>query len=83
VLSALYLFAYLSMGIVALGLGVVATERGLGLAVDLGAAAITALSLGTVGLLAIHQVRNRNVPAAPQGLLVAIRIDPDCVGGDD
>jgi hypothetical protein len=51
--------------------------------VDLGAAAITALSLGTVGLLAIHQVRNRNVPAAPQGLLVAIRIDPDGVGGDD
>jgi hypothetical protein len=65
VLSALYLFAYLSMGIVALGLGVVATERGLGLAVDLGAAAITLLSLGTIGFLAIQQIRGRNVPAAP------------------
>jgi MFS family permease len=65
VLSALYLFAYLSMGIVALGLGVVATERGLGLAVDLGAAAITLLSLGTIGLLALQQMHDRNVPAAP------------------
>jgi hypothetical protein len=65
VLSALYLFAYLSMGIVALGLGVVATERGLGLAADLGAAAITLLSLGTIGLLAIQQIRDRNVSAAP------------------
>ncbi len=52
VLSALYLFAYLSMGMVALGLGVVATERETGLAVDLGAAATTGLSLGTIGLLA-------------------------------
>jgi hypothetical protein len=57
VLSALYLFAYLSMGIVALGLGVVATERRLGLAVDLGAAAITLLSLGTIGLLAIQRMQ--------------------------
>jgi hypothetical protein len=58
VLSALYLFACLSMGIVALGLGVVATEQGLGLAVDLGATAVTLLSLGTIGLLALQ-------PAAP------------------
>jgi predicted MFS family arabinose efflux permease len=65
VLSALYLFAYLSMGVVALGLGVVATERGLGLAVDLGAAAITLLSLGTIGFLAIQQMHGRNAPAAP------------------
>jgi predicted MFS family arabinose efflux permease len=65
VLSALYLFAYLSLGIVALGLGVVATERGLGLAVDLGAAAITALSLGTIGLLALQRMHVRQVPAAP------------------
>jgi hypothetical protein len=64
VLSALYLFAYLSMGIVALGLGVVATERGLGPAVDLGAAAITALSLGTIGLLTLQRMHDRNVPAA-------------------
>ena len=64
VLSALYLFAYLSMGIVALSLGVVATERGLGPAVDLGAAAITALSLGTIGLLTLQRMHDRNVPAA-------------------
>jgi predicted MFS family arabinose efflux permease len=64
VLSALYLFAYLSLGIVALGLGVVATERGLGLAVDLGAAAITLLSLGTLGLLALRRMHERNMPAA-------------------
>jgi hypothetical protein len=65
VLSGLYLFAYLSMGVVALGLGVVATERGLGPAVDLGAAAITLLSLGTIGLLALQQMYGRNAPAAP------------------
>jgi MFS family permease len=62
VLSALYLFAYLSLGTVALGLGVVATERGLGLAVNLGAAAITLLSLGTLGLLAIQHMHGRKVP---------------------
>ena len=65
VLSALYLFAYLSMGIVALGLGVVATERGLGLAVDLGAAAIALLSLGTIGLLVLQQRHGGQVPASP------------------
>ena len=65
VLSALYLFAYLSLGTVALGLGVVATERGLGLAVDVGAGVITLLSLGTISLLAIQQVRGRDLPAAP------------------
>jgi hypothetical protein len=64
VLSALYLFAYLSLGTVALSLGAVATERGLGLAVDLGAAAITLLSLGTLGLLALQRMRSQKVPAA-------------------
>jgi MFS family permease len=64
VLSALYLFAYLSLGTVALGLGVVATERGLGQAVDLGAAAITLLSLGTIGLLALQRMHGRKAPAA-------------------
>jgi hypothetical protein len=39
-------------------LGVVATEQGLGLAVDLGATAVTLLSLGTIGLLVLQ-------PAAP------------------
>ena len=74
VLSAVYLFAYLSLGIVALVLGVVATQRGLGLAVDLGAAAITLLSLATIGLLATQQMRGASVPAAPfSGELVASR----------
>jgi MFS family permease len=50
VLSALYLVGYLSMGAVALALGAVATARGLGLAVDLGAAAITIMSLATLVL---------------------------------
>src|ERR1700730_1731578 len=45
VLSALYLCAYLSLGVVAFVLGVVATQCGRGLAVDLGAAVITRLSL--------------------------------------
>jgi hypothetical protein len=65
VLSALYLFAYLSLGAVALVLGVVATQRGLGLAVDLGAAVIALLSLATIGLLAIQQRHGGSVPAAP------------------
>jgi MFS family permease len=51
VLSGVYLFAYLSLGIVALVLGVVATQRGLGLAVNLGAGIITLLSLVTIGLI--------------------------------
>ena len=50
VLSALYLMAYLSMGLVAIILGIVATRWGLRLAVDLGAAAIASLSLATLVL---------------------------------
>jgi hypothetical protein len=50
ILSALYLLAYLSIGTVALVLGIVATARGLRLAVDLGAGAIAALSLATLVL---------------------------------
>ncbi len=53
VFSALYLLAYLSMGTVALVLGAVATARGLGLAIDLGAAAIACLSLVTLVLAAL------------------------------
>jgi predicted MFS family arabinose efflux permease len=51
VLSAVYLLAYLSLGGTALLLGVVATSRGLGLAVDLGAGAIALLSAATVILV--------------------------------
>jgi predicted MFS family arabinose efflux permease len=52
VLSALFLLAYLSMGSVALVLGAVATARGLGFAVDLGAAVIALLSVATLVLAA-------------------------------
>jgi hypothetical protein len=50
VLSALYLLAYLSMGMVAIVLGIVATGWGLRLAVDLGAGVIALLSLATLAL---------------------------------
>lgn len=50
VLSALYLVGYLSMGIVAVALGAIATEWGLGIAVDLGAAAIGVVGLATLVL---------------------------------
>jgi MFS family permease len=50
ILSALYLLGYLSMGALALVLGAIATTRGLGLAVDLGAAAIILTNVATVAL---------------------------------
>jgi MFS family permease len=50
VLSALYLVGYLSVVVLAVALGVIATTWGLGLAVDLGAAAIAVLSLATLAL---------------------------------
>jgi hypothetical protein len=50
VFSALYLVGYLSMGALALALGVVATAWGLGLAVDMGAAAIAVMSIATLVL---------------------------------
>jgi predicted MFS family arabinose efflux permease len=55
VLSALYLLAYLSMGATAIVLGAVATAGSLGLAVDLGAAVITVLSLITLFLALSRQ----------------------------
>jgi MFS family permease len=57
VLSALYLFAYLSLGSVALLLGIVATRLGLGLAVDLGAGAIALFSLATLALVVVTPQR--------------------------
>jgi MFS family permease len=53
ILSALYLLGYLSMGVLALVLGAVATTRGLGLAVDLGAAAIILTNVATLVLAVI------------------------------
>jgi predicted MFS family arabinose efflux permease len=52
VFSALYLVGYLSMGVLALVLGVVATAWGLGLAIYLGAAAIAIVNLVTLVLAA-------------------------------
>ena len=51
ILSALYLLGYLSMGALALALGAIATTRGLGFAVDLGAAAIILMNLATLALV--------------------------------
>jgi MFS family permease len=59
ILSALYLFAYLSLGAVALVVGAVATRWRLGLAVDLGAGVIVLLSVTTIGLLALSIDHNR------------------------
>jgi MFS family permease len=50
ILSALYLLGYLSMGALALVLGAIATARGLSLAVDIGAAAIILMNVGTLAL---------------------------------
>ena len=50
VLSALYLLAYLSMGMVAIILGIVATDWRFRLAVDLGAGVIALLSVATLAL---------------------------------
>jgi hypothetical protein len=48
ILAALYLTAYLSMGTVALVLGVIARSTSLGLAIDVGAGMIGLLSLATL-----------------------------------
>jgi predicted MFS family arabinose efflux permease len=52
ILAALYLLGYLSMGVLALVLGAIATARGLSLAVDLGAAAIMLTNVATLILAA-------------------------------
>jgi predicted MFS family arabinose efflux permease len=49
-LSAVYLLTYLSMAALAILLGAIATMRGLGLAVDLGAATIILMSVATLVL---------------------------------
>jgi len=50
VLSALYLLSYLSMGVLALLLGAIATKWGLSLAMDVGAAAIILMNVATIVL---------------------------------
>jgi MFS family permease len=67
VLSALYLLGYLSMGSLALILGAIATTRGLGLAVDLGAASIILSNVATL-VLAVRTpftTRHSGAPASP------------------
>jgi hypothetical protein len=63
VLSALYLLGYLSMGALALVLGAIATRRGLGLAVDLGAAAIILSNVATLALAATTPFATRHYTA--------------------
>jgi predicted MFS family arabinose efflux permease len=59
ILSALYLLGYLSMGALALVLGAIATRWGLGLAVDLGAAAIILTNVATLVLALTTPFTNR------------------------
>jgi predicted MFS family arabinose efflux permease len=54
VLSAVYLLAYVSLGLVSLLLGVVATAQGLGFAVDLGAGVIALFSVISVALVGFN-----------------------------
>jgi len=51
ILAALYLLSYLSMGALALGLGAIATARGLSVAVELGAGAIILTNMVTLLLV--------------------------------
>jgi hypothetical protein len=68
VLSALYLLAYLSLGMVAISLGIVATGWGLRLATDLGAGIIALLSLATLGLASATRLSTcPPFPLAPAG----------------
>jgi predicted MFS family arabinose efflux permease len=52
-LSALFLVAYLTQGVVALGLGTIATAYGLAFSIDIGAIFIATLSIAAI-LLALH-----------------------------
>jgi len=63
ILSALYLLGYLSMGALALVLGAIATARGLGLAVDLGAAAIILSNVATLVLALTTPLTTRHCSA--------------------
>jgi len=65
IFAALYLLGYLSMGALALLLGAVATARGLGPAVDLGAAAIVLMNLATLALVSTRP-SSASLCVAPQ-----------------
>ncbi|MEH2474205.1 MFS family permease [Nitrobacteraceae bacterium AZCC 2161] len=64
VLSALYLLGYLSMGVLALVLGAIATTRGLSLAVELGATAIILTNIATL-VLTMTILPSKSPPTAP------------------
>jgi hypothetical protein len=64
ILSGLYLLGYLSMGALALVLGGIATMRGLGFAVNLGAAAIILMNVATL-VLATTTPSSTSRSAAP------------------
>jgi predicted MFS family arabinose efflux permease len=66
ILSALYLLGYLSMGALALVLGAIATTRGLGFAVDLGAAAIILMNVATLLLATTPSITSPSAP--PSGM---------------
>lgn len=68
VLSAVYLLAYLSFGMVAIILGIVVADWGLRLAVDLGAGVVTLLSLATRALAS----------AMPASTCPPFRLAPGC-----
>jgi predicted MFS family arabinose efflux permease len=65
ILAALYLLSYLSMGALALVLGAIATARGLGLAVDLGAAAIILMNVATLVLARTRESTATPGPSCP------------------
>jgi predicted MFS family arabinose efflux permease len=65
ILSALYLLGYLSMGALALALGAIATTRGLGFAVDLGAAAIILMNVATLVLTMITPFTTLHSASSP------------------
>jgi hypothetical protein len=66
ILSALYLLGYLSMGALALLLGAIATTRGLGLAVGLGAAAIILMNVATLALVPTTRFSSASCSTAPR-----------------
>jgi len=67
VLAALYLLSYLSMGALALALGAIATARGLGLAADLGAAAIILMNVASLVIATATSTKRQSAapPSSP------------------
>jgi MFS family permease len=67
-LSALYLLGYLSMGALALVLGAIATTKGLGFAVALGAAAIVLMNFATILLVMTTPFTKAHWTAPPSSM---------------